>query len=464
MKKIRSLLVITMLTILYYSFTYSHFVEAASNEKLNTAPDNIRFSIANSPKIISEQLDFGKVDEEYNYRVKTNNDIEGNTVTFSLEDGILPKGIFLEDDGTVKGTPLEVGVFKFTLRMKNSSSSFVDDVKDFSISILEKDAIFYSEKFKETEEKNDTNYIKTSSLPDAVKYVIYNNKINTYILDSETSLEWMSGKLPEGMFFRKNGEVYGIPRETGKFFFTVRIENSNIKKKISITVLDSNEENILPQVDKGYEIIEERTTLPKEINLDSLEDEGYIITSNGSFDEFRELYFNGNVLEKEKDYTVKEGSTEATLKRQVVKASILSNNIISFAYQKKNGEIRKTSYLFKAINNKSIEDTKKEVVPSKKETKTIKNKYGKTKKTTKVKPKKTVQIKAKVIKKEKKAKKQNLNYDKAKLTYHIIKKGDTLWELSIKKYGTGVKWVRIMKANDNLIPRKLQIGRKIILP
>ena len=49
---------------------------------------------------------------------------------------------------------------------------------------------------------------------------------------------------------------------------------------------------------------------------------------------------------------------------------------------------------------------------------------------------------------------------------HTIKKGDTLWALSVKHFGTGTRWTEIAKAN-NIPPggeRKLQIGQKIKLP
>ena len=49
---------------------------------------------------------------------------------------------------------------------------------------------------------------------------------------------------------------------------------------------------------------------------------------------------------------------------------------------------------------------------------------------------------------------------------HTISKGDTLWALSVKHFGTGTRWNEIAKAN-NIPPggeRKLQIGQKIKLP
>jgi len=47
---------------------------------------------------------------------------------------------------------------------------------------------------------------------------------------------------------------------------------------------------------------------------------------------------------------------------------------------------------------------------------------------------------------------------------YIVKKGDTLYAISIKYYGTGVHWGRIADANGIKDPRKLQIGTKLRIP
>ena len=47
---------------------------------------------------------------------------------------------------------------------------------------------------------------------------------------------------------------------------------------------------------------------------------------------------------------------------------------------------------------------------------------------------------------------------------YTIKKGDTLWDLAQKYYGNPYQWTKIAQANANPDPRKLQIGRKLIIP
>jgi LysM repeat protein len=48
-------------------------------------------------------------------------------------------------------------------------------------------------------------------------------------------------------------------------------------------------------------------------------------------------------------------------------------------------------------------------------------------------------------------------------TYEV-KRGDTLWGISIKYYGTGIHWKRIADANGVRNPRTLQIGKKLRIP
>jgi 5'-nucleotidase len=48
--------------------------------------------------------------------------------------------------------------------------------------------------------------------------------------------------------------------------------------------------------------------------------------------------------------------------------------------------------------------------------------------------------------------------------YYFGKRGDTLWGISIKYYGTGEKWTVIADANGVKNPKLLQIGKKLRIP
>lgn len=47
---------------------------------------------------------------------------------------------------------------------------------------------------------------------------------------------------------------------------------------------------------------------------------------------------------------------------------------------------------------------------------------------------------------------------------HKVAKGDSLWKLSEKYYGTGLKWETILNANPGINPKKLIVGKELIIP
>ncbi|HZJ99998.1 MAG TPA: LysM peptidoglycan-binding domain-containing protein, partial [Tissierellaceae bacterium] len=53
---------------------------------------------------------------------------------------------------------------------------------------------------------------------------------------------------------------------------------------------------------------------------------------------------------------------------------------------------------------------------------------------------------------------------KADNRQYTIKRGDTLWDLAQKYYGNPYQWTKIAQANKNLDPKRLQVGKKLIIP
>ena len=47
---------------------------------------------------------------------------------------------------------------------------------------------------------------------------------------------------------------------------------------------------------------------------------------------------------------------------------------------------------------------------------------------------------------------------------YVVRRGDTLWSIAVREYGSGQRWRDIAEANPNLNPTKLRIGQQIILP
>ena len=50
---------------------------------------------------------------------------------------------------------------------------------------------------------------------------------------------------------------------------------------------------------------------------------------------------------------------------------------------------------------------------------------------------------------------------------HVVKNGDTLWDIAVLYYKDGCKWEKIYEANKAVIgknPNKIQVGMKLYIP
>lgn len=164
--------------------------------------------------------------------------------------------------------------------------------------------------------------ITTETVKPAVKYVPYGTMIqnnNKYSWNT-TSYEIVSGKLPAGMEMKSNGELYGIPKETGSFTFTVRLNNSHDSftsdsKTFTLTVTENSDANVESAADPGYEL----TQRVQNMTLSATADQ--TLVSKGNYDEFVALYLDGEKLTEGTDYTSEAGSTRITIRGETLKKS-----------------------------------------------------------------------------------------------------------------------------------------------
>ena len=164
--------------------------------------------------------------------------------------------------------------------------------------------------------------IITKEIPQAVKYVPYGTMIqnsNKYSWNT-VSYRLVSGKLPAGMEIKANGEIYGVPRETGKFTFTVMMENgynnfASSTMTYTLTVLENTDPNVESATDTGYDLTERI----QNVTPDSMSDQ--TLVSQGIYAEFVDVYLDGVKLVKDVDYTAESGSTRITIRSQTLKAS-----------------------------------------------------------------------------------------------------------------------------------------------
>jgi len=47
---------------------------------------------------------------------------------------------------------------------------------------------------------------------------------------------------------------------------------------------------------------------------------------------------------------------------------------------------------------------------------------------------------------------------------YTIKKGDSYWKIAERHYGNGLRWTDIAEANPGIDPKKLPVGKSIVLP
>jgi hypothetical protein len=129
-----------------------------------------------------------------------------------------------------------------------------------------------------------------------------------------TTYSLYSGKLPEGMEIKKNGEIYGVPKETGEFTFTVQMRNSyssfsRCTRDFTLKVNANTDTNVDNATDDGYELTERISSVDAGDNL---------VVSQGIFENFVDLYIDGNKLTKDVDYTGESGSTRLTISGQAL--------------------------------------------------------------------------------------------------------------------------------------------------
>lgn len=164
--------------------------------------------------------------------------------------------------------------------------------------------------------------ITTKEIPQAVKYVPYGTMIqnNNKYQWNTVSYSYIGGTLPGGMEIRPNGELYGVPTETGTFTFTVRMDNSyddfsSSERTFTLTVIENTDGNVESATDQGYYLTERIQNISMNSNQDQT------MVSEGVFDEFVDLFLDGEKLVKGVDYDAESGSTRITIRGQTLKKS-----------------------------------------------------------------------------------------------------------------------------------------------
>lgn len=128
--------------------------------------------------------------------------------SWSISAGALPNGLTLSALGGLTGTPTLSGVFSFTVKVTDSSSSTLE--KAFTLTV---NAIPLG--------------ITTTTLPTNVVNLNYSASLAAIGGKSPYTWTVSSGALPPGLNLNAGGSITGIPTASGAFTFTAQVTDDN---------------------------------------------------------------------------------------------------------------------------------------------------------------------------------------------------------------------------------------------
>lgn len=360
--------------------------------------------------------------------------------------------------------------------------------------------------------------IVTKEIPTAVKFVPYGTVIqnsNKYS-KNQVTYELYDGELPEGIELKKNGELYGVPKEAGEYTFTVRTSNSFYSFKsnhdyatYTLTVEENTDENVEKATDAGYEL-KERVT-----NVSAGMSDSRLMVSEGVYSEFQDVYLDGRKLSEGTDYTSESGSTRITLLANTLinVDTSLQSHTLAIEFRTKDTDTLKRAAQNYTIgsndsNDNGSDDSGEDSENNNGGNAGVTSVIGATKAssgttetiTYTVMPGDTLgKIAAKyfgnanmwrkiyadngdVIKNPDKirvgqklriilevqaaGKEETSNAGNVSNTNYVVQSGDNLWKIAKKAYGQGYYWKKVYEANQKVIsnPGSIRVGQNLYIP
>ena len=170
-------------------------------------------------------------------------------------------------------------------------------------------------------------HIITDNVEDGVKYVPYSSLLQTDNLYDDDLVQFVvtDGELPNGVEIKPNGEIYGVPTESGTFTFTVKaVCGGNIESaegaEYTMTIAENTNLNVLESTDSGYDVTEfvgVEQDEAGEFLLEKAQEE--VFWTDGSYGYFLDFWLDGEKLVEGEDYESEEGSTKITIYAQTFK-------------------------------------------------------------------------------------------------------------------------------------------------
>ena len=313
--------------------------------------------------------------------------------------------------------------------------------------------------------------ITTESIPTAVKYVPYGTMIqnnNKYSWNT-VSYRLYSGKLPKGMEIMPNGELYGVPQETGSFSFTVRMENSSYDfedctKSFTLEVMENTDANVDNATDTGYGLSEKVQNI--HVGINGVNGQQTLV-SEGEFVEFKVLYLDGVELKSGKDYTAEAGSTRITILNQTLVNSGKGTHTLGIEFRTSDGE----NVLKRAAQNYVVTvdagytgNTPGNIPGNNTDTgnSSDNNSWHEMESSNNATVNKFDKLASEL---KQKAEENQAGKTITETITYTIQPGDTLWKIAAKYFGDGNQWRKILEDNKATIknPNRIYVGQVIII-
>lgn len=301
--------------------------------------------------------------------------------------------------------------------------------------------------------------IITTEIPDAVKYVPYGTMIqnNNKYSWNKVVYKLYNGKLPEGMVLKANGELYGVPKETGTFRFEVCLVNQytafgRVYKQFTLNVLENTDQNVDAATDEGYTLSQR----VQDISVDSGDSKTQTLVSEGVLTEFVDIYLDGEKLEEGKDYTAVSGSTRITIR----------NSTLAVAYNGDSNAVHTLGMEFRTSEKQILKRAAQNFKISKNEENSSAGNGGSSNNTSGIgnigSTSENGNMSNNVSETFSSGNGQYITGNRENiLTTYTVQSGDTLWKIAVKFFGNGNEWRKIYEANKDILssPDRIYAGQ-----
>jgi hypothetical protein len=208
-------------------FYSTDFPQPDYNEFNLKGDPSIRVQVGNELKIIAKRpLEYARIGRTYKEMLGA---VGGEKpYIWTLEEGDLPPGIELLEDGMLIGTPSSAGGYPFKVKVTDATGLAVD------VAWLQIDC-------------GDSGILDNPPLPDAVVGKYYAYVLTTQQGSSSDAYTWSwSGNTPPGLSLSQHaGIISGTATTSGTYTFTVNVKN--VSKEFTLTVIDPDKLRIVTE-------------------------------------------------------------------------------------------------------------------------------------------------------------------------------------------------------------------------